>query len=82
MLKHSPENALKKIRKHLLWSKKSVTYPANSDRRIYNSNDPDDITNDNIDDRIAKFADQLRSKFVSRIPLRYFCNIGKINFPV
>ena len=82
MLKHSPENALKKIRKHLLCSKKSVTYPANSDRRIYNSNDPDDITDDNIDDRIAKFADQLRSKFASRIPLRYFCNIGKINFPV
>ena len=63
-------------------SKKYVTYPVNSGRRIYNSNDADDITDDNINDKIAKFADQLQSKFVYRIPLRCLCNIGKIYFSV
>ena len=64
MLNHLPEKALKKIQKHLLYSRKFVTYPANPVRRIYNSNDPDGITGSNIDDRVAKFANQLQSKFV------------------
>ena len=82
MLKHLPEKTLKKIQKHLLYSKKSVIYPDNADRRVYNSNDPDDITDNNIDERIAKFANQLNSKFIYRIPIKYFCDLGKINFPV
>ena len=81
MLKHLPEKVLKKIQKHFLYSKKSVIYPDNVNRRVYNSNDPDDIADDNIDDRITKFVNQLSSKFVYRIPLRYFCKLGKINFP-
>ena len=78
----SQKRHLKKIQKHFLCSKKSVVYPDNVDRRVHNSNDPNDITDDNIDDRIAKFANQLSSKFVYRIPIRYFCDLGKINFPV
>ena len=35
----------------------------------------------NIDDRITKFKNQLKNEYVYRIPLRYFTNIGKINFP-
>ena len=70
MLKHLPEKVLKKIQKHLLYSKKSATYPANSGRRIYNSNDADGITDDNIDDRIEKFSDQLQPKVVYRIRFR------------
>ena len=35
----------------------------------------------NIDDRITKFSKQLQNEHVYRIPLRYFSDIGKINFP-
>ena len=34
----------------------------------------------NIDDRITKFKNQLKNEYVYRIPLRYFTDIGKINF--
>ena len=33
-----------------------------------------------IDQRIAKFQDLLKNERVYRVPLRYFCDIGKINF--
>ena len=35
----------------------------------------------NIEDRIDLFQDQLKNEHVYRIPLRYFSDIGKINFP-
>ena len=35
----------------------------------------------NIDGRITKFSKQLQNEHVYRIPLRYFSDIGKINFP-
>ena len=31
--------------------------------------------------KIEKFANQIDSKYVYRIPLKYLCNLGKINFP-
>ena len=34
----------------------------------------------NIDKRIANFKNLLKNEHVYRIPLRYFCDIGKINF--
>ena len=34
-----------------------------------------------IDDRITKFKAQLKNEYVYRIPLRYFTDLGKINFP-
>ena len=34
----------------------------------------------NIDDRITKFKNQLKNEYVYRIHLRYFTDIGKINF--
>ena len=35
----------------------------------------------NIDDCIAKFKDVIKNEHVYRIPLRYFTDLGKINFP-
>ena len=35
----------------------------------------------NIDERIAKFQNLFKNERVYRIPLRYFCDIGKISFP-
>ena len=35
----------------------------------------------NIDERTTLFQKQLKNEFVYRVPLRYFSDIGKINFP-
>ena len=52
------------------------------ERRTYNSTTLEDITDDNLDDGLDKFKDQLKNEYVYRIPLRYFTDIGKINFPL
>ena len=58
-----------------------VIYTAGVDRRLNNNGDNEKRSYDNVDDRIAKFANQITNKFVYRIPLRYFCDHRKINFP-
>ena len=59
-----------------------VSYHGNIDRRLNNGNTPADITDDNIDDRIAKFPDVINSEKVYRILFRYFFDLGKINYPI
>ena len=39
------------------------------------------VTDENLDERIEKFGVQIDDKYVYRIPLKYFCDLGKINFP-
>ena len=81
MLKHLPEKALKKLKDDFLYNKKKVAYKKLTiDRRTYNSTTPADITDNNLDDRLDKFKDELKNEYDYRIPLRYFCDIGKINF--
>ena len=70
------------IEKKFLYSKKMVSYNGNIERKTHNSNPPSDITDDNIDGRIDKFADVINTSRTYRIPLRYLCNLGKINFTV
>lgn len=36
----------------------------------------------NLTERITRFATQLQSHFIYRIPLRYLCDLGNINVPV
>ena len=36
----------------------------------------------NIDERITKCQNQLKNEYVYRVPLCYFTNLGKINFPL
>lgn len=97
MLKHLPSDALKTIQKTLLFSKKPVFLAnVNYDRRNYNSKDltytglnaaeqlakkKTHATDLNIQDRTELFKDQLNDGHVYRIPLRYFSDICKINFP-
>ena len=97
MLKHLPKDSQKAIQKIFLYSKKPVYYGNTAyDRRNFNSKDSvttglnaTEITalkknhakDLNIDERIELFHDQLSEEFVCRIPLRYFSDIGKINFP-
>ena len=97
MLKHLPADALKTIKKMPLYSKKAVSYnDVNIERRIHNGDritttgmNATQMTSSkknyakdlNIDDRITKFKEQLKNEHVYRIPLRYFTDLGKINFP-
>ena len=83
MLKHLPEKALKKLENDFLYSKKNVSCnKASIERRTYNSTTAAGITDDNIDDRLDKFKDQLKNEYIYRIPQRYFTDTGKKNFPV
>ena len=81
MLKHLPKNVRKMIQKYILFSKKVIIYLASSDRRSCSNDDAIKRTDDNIEDKEDKFAMQIGSKSVYRIPLKYFCDLGKINFP-
>ena len=97
MLKHLPKDTLKNIEKTHLYSKEPVYYnEASMDSRNHNgagltstgltnaqifaqkANYAKDL---NIDNKITKFSKQLQKEHVYRIPLRYFSDIGKINFP-
>ena len=97
MLKHLPTETLKTIAKLFLYSKLPVYYTdVNIDRRNHNGdrlartgltaaqittlkkNYAKDL---NIDDRITKFQNILKTEHVYRLPLRYFTDLGKINFP-
>ena len=64
----------------MLYSKKQFILKPTLDRRPRNSSLTHNITDLNINERIAKFQDQLENEFVSKIPLRYFTDLGKINF--
>ena len=98
ILKHMSTNALKTIQKTHLFSRKPVYLAGTSyERRNLNAagidftgasvadklaarkNHAKDL---NIDERISLFQKQLKNEFVYRIPLRYFSDIGKINFPI
>ena len=97
MLKNLLSDALKTTQKTLLFSKKPVYLAqVNYDRRNYNSKDLTytglnatqqlakkkmHATDLNIEARIELFQEQLKNENVYRIPLRYFSDIGKINFP-
>ena len=81
MVKHLPKNVLKIIQNDLLFSKKAVIYPANSGRRSHNKNDTTKQADDKIEDREDKFTVKIDSKYVYSIPLKHFCDLGKINFP-
>ena len=62
MLTFEEDDALKTYQHHLSYSKKKVKLPTGKDRRShYTTNDAlaGKITDDNLDDRIDKLADQL-----------------------
>ena len=67
----------------MFYSKKPIYFNRTTlERRTHNSNTANDITDLNINERIIKFQDQLKNEFVYRVPLRYFTDLGKINFPL
>ena len=74
MLKHMPDDALEVLRYDLLYSKKKVELPADEDKQDYRTSaggDNDRRTDDNLEDRIDKFQDQIQETRYYRIPLKY-----------
>ena len=83
VLKHLPEKLFKKIKKTLLYSNKPVYYNRTTkERRTFNSTAPADITGLNTEQRIKDFQYMLKSEDVYSASLCYFCDIGKVNFPL
>ena len=85
MLKFEEDDALKTYQHHLLYLKKKVKLPTGKDRQIHHATNDAHAgkrTNDNLANRIDKFADQLQTEFYYRIPLRFPCSLGLVNQPV
>ena len=82
LMKHLPEKFLKAIDDLSFYRRKKVSYTDKIDWTQNNSNTSADITDDNINNRTAKFADVINNEKVYRNPLKYFCDLGKINYPV
>ena len=62
-------------------NKKVILNNANRHRRLNNilAANAADRTDAKLSDRIAIFQDQIKNKFLDRIPLKLSCNIGKVN---
>ena len=53
---------------------KKISNPYNDDNELLR-------TDDNLEDCGNKFRAKIHSKYVCRIPLKYFCDLCKLNFP-
>ena len=88
ILKYLPSDDLAIIENDLLYSKKKVRIPAaGGDRRkkftADNAADPaTNRTDDNLEQRIEKFHDQIQDDYIYRIPLKYITELGFVNQPV
>ena len=88
MLKHLPAKSLKAIENDLLYSKEEVVIPYVLGRRVSgtivdgNNRIIHNVTRSDKNFRDGeKFRNQLKDKYVYKIPFKYICDIGKINFP-
>ena len=70
ILNHMPKKALAVIENDLLYSRKKVKLPTGEDRRDERTNDADQAkrTDDNIEERIEKFYDQLENNYCIEFP--------------
>ena len=81
LLKHMPKKALKTILKSFLCSKKPVVIWVCGYRRPQRTNDANTANrmDENLTDRIAKFADQLQNEFIYRISPNFQCDVDLVN---
>ena len=59
--------------------------PTGEDRRKHYTTQNADAakrTDDNLDDRLDKFSDQLQDEYYHLIPFRFLCDLGLVNQPV
>ena len=69
------------IQNDLLYSKKPAIIAGGNDKRIHNNDNEVRRTDDTLEDRQDKFGAQIDAKYVYRVLLKYFCDLGKINSP-
>ena len=81
MLKHLPQKTLDTIKEMLLYSKLPVIIPRNNNRRSFNSATAAYRTDQSLSNRITSFNGIISQKLYYRIPLKYFVDIGLVNFP-
>ena len=65
--------------------KKKVKLPADEDKSDTHTaagEDADNRTDDNIDERIQKFQNQLKNIYWYRVSLKYIVDIGQVNTPI
>ena len=80
-----PKDSLAIIENDLLYLKKKVKLPADEDKRDTHTaagEDADNRTDDNINERIQKFQNQLKNTYWYRVPLKYIVDIGQANTPI
>ena len=68
------------IKETLLYDKTKVVLPGNRNRRINNSSTPADRTDANLESRTTEFHDLLDQKLYYRILLKFFTDLGLVNF--
>ena len=61
---------------------KEIALTGNRDRRLQNTTDNNDRTEENLIDRIAKFQNLIKTDNVYGITLRFFSDVRIVNFPV
>lgn len=81
IFKHMPKDVLKTFEKTILDSKKKVILSGICHRRLKNSDTAVDRTNENLIDRIDKFANVINEENPYIIPLRFFCEMS-CNHPI
>ena len=84
-LKHVEDDALEVLQYNLLYSKKKVKLPNNADVRNHRTaakGNNDLRADDNLNGRLDKFKEQIKTTRYYRVQLKYICNIGMVNQPI
>ena len=77
-------DALKTIQNDLLYSNKKVSLPTGRARQKHYTENTDAVnrTDENLDERLDKFSDELQNEYYYMISLRFLCDLGLVNQPV
>ena len=77
-------DALKTIQNDLLYSNKKVSLPTGRARQKHYTENADAVnrTDENLDERLDKFSDELQNEYYYMISLRFLCDLGLVNQPV
>ena len=81
-MKYLPKKSVKKLLKTMLYCNKPVYLTGANDRRLNNDKDLADRTDPNLTYRLKELKNHLNKQCVYRIPLLYFCDLGKVKFSV
>ena len=80
ILKDMPAKALDTIKEALLYDKTKISLSADKNRRSHSSQTPRDRTDQILGSRITEFHGTLGQKNYYRIPLKFFTDLGLVNF--